>query len=691
MSSASSPSAVPPRAPAPTEAWRRVCTFFGFGGDETYFLTRWLVLRAIGAIFVVVFAGIIADQAALIGPGGIFPLPDFFTEWRGRYPNPFEAFLRAPGLFWLSSRPSMMTAVAWGGLAGALALILNLWPRLALFACWLCLLSFVTTWRGFTATQVDQLMLETALLFIPFAPAGLRPRLGHASPPAPAAVFLVRWLLFRVMFENGLVKLFVGDAHWLNFTALDVLYETSPFPTILGYYDHQLPHAWHAIEVGFTYVAEIAAPLAVLFGGRRARWFGFIVWTGFQLGIQLTNNFGWLNTASLGLGLLLLDDQMIAAALHRFRLTLPVVPPWSSVSSPRWLRSAAIGHCALTLYFLAVTCGLPTEGAPWAVARPLRTLFADFHSANFYTLFGRLLPTRIGVEFEGSNDAGRSWRAYEFRHQPQRENQISPFLAPRYDRFEATLQVEANREEPSPLFAHVGAKLLARSPEVLAQFRRDPFPDRPPTLVRFPVYHLKFTNLATHRATGNYWIKEFVAFHQPLLYRNNQGAIIAATTAREELRVQATQGNPDTQYLLGVAFVRGEGVARNLTEAARWFRLAAEQGVAAAQGRLGSLYASGEGVPKNSTEAARWFRAAAEQGNAYAQSNLALLYANGEGVPRDEIEALVWFKLAASGGDPDAAKNQVVAAQHVGPAAAARAEARSRALHSEIEARQKKP
>lgn len=667
--------------------WLQIRSFFGFGGAETFFLTRWLLLRGIGAIFVVVFAGIIADHAALIGPRGVMPLAGFFTEHRAAYPHGIEAFLRAPSLFWLSPSPAMAATLAWSGLVAAAALTLNLWPRAALLACWTCLLSFVTTWRGFTATQVDQLMLEAALVCLPLAPAGLRPGLGAGSPPAPAAVFLVRWMLFRVMLENGLIKILAGDPHWLDLSALDVLYETSPFPTLLGYFDHQLPHAWHAIEAVLTFAAEIVAPLAVLVGGARWRWFAFITWTVFQLGIQLTNNFGWLNTASIGLGLVLLDDRMITAALARLRIAAPPAGRTISNVTPRWLAAAAAGHTVLTLYFAALGCGLPTTGLPWAAARQLQTILADFHSANFYTLFGRMLPGRVTVEFEGSNDGGRTWRLYEYRFQPQREDQISPFLAPRYARFEATLQVEANRTAPSPLFAHVAARLLAGSPEVIAQFRNDPFPDQPPGLIRLPVYQMRFTDFATWRATGRFWQKELTAFHQPMLYRDRQGAIIAAADAAEELRAQATQGNPDAQYLVGLVHARGEEVPRNLTEAAAWFRLAADQGVAAAQGRLGSLLLSGEGVARDPAEAARRFRQAAEQGNAYAAANLALLHARGEGVPRDEAEALVWFDVAAALGDGDAARNREIAIRRVGADGTAAAAARAEKILAAIRAR----
>jgi hypothetical protein len=282
-------------------AWWRIKEFSALAADATYLVPRWIVLRAVGIIYAFVFTGIISEAPALIGPHGLVPLAGFFSEWAKTHPNFIEAFLRAPSLFWLNASPGMIATLAWGGLAASIALVLNLWPRMALFVCWLFFLSFVTTWRGFSASQVDQLMLETALLCIPFAPAGLRPGLGTTSPPRPIAVFMMRWLLFRVMFESGLVKIFAGDPHWLNFTALDVLYETTPFPTILAYFDHQMPHAYHVGEIALTFAAEIAAPLMAVFAGRRGRWLAFAIWTVFQLGIQLTNNFGWLNAASAGL------------------------------------------------------------------------------------------------------------------------------------------------------------------------------------------------------------------------------------------------------------------------------------------------------------------------------------------------------------------------------------------------------
>ena len=50
----------------------------------------------------------------------------------------------------------------------------------------------------------------------------------------------------------------------------------------------------------------------------------------------------------------------------------------------------------------------------------------------------------------------------------------------------------------------------------------------------------------------------------------------------ESVRLRAEQGDAETQYNLGLAYARGQGVPQDDQEAVRWYRLAADQGVAAA-------------------------------------------------------------------------------------------------------------
>lgn len=73
----------------------------------------------------------------------------------------------------------------------------------------------------------------------------------------------------------------------------------------------------------------------------------------------------------------------------------------------------------------------------------------------------------------------------------------------------------------------------------------------------------------------------------------------------------AEAGNPDAQNNLGIMYENGEGVARDVAEAARLFRLAAGRGHAEAQFNLGLLYQEGRGVPLDLPRAHMWFSLAA--------------------------------------------------------------------------------
>ena len=103
----------------------------------------------------------------------------------------------------------------------------------------------------------------------------------------------------------------------------------------------------------------------------------------------------------------------------------------------------------------------------------------------------------------------------------------------------------------------------------------------------------------------------------------------------------------------------GEGVSKDLNEAAQWhqkaiksYRTAAERGEDWAQFNLANYYQQGIlGLPQSYAEAAKWYRKAAEQGNAHAQSFLGDFYDNGTGVPKNRAEATRWYLEAAENGD----------------------------------------
>ncbi len=111
-------------------------------------------------------------------------------------------------------------------------------------------------------------------------------------------------------------------------------------------------------------------------------------------------------------------------------------------------------------------------------------------------------------------------------------------------------------------------------------------------------------------------------------------------------RKAAEQGDADAQFILGVSYESGDGVAQDKAEAVKWFRKAAEQGLARAQYNLGWCYANGDGVARDKAEAVKWCRKAAEQGDAFAQFSLALCYEGGDGVMQSNSVAVDWYYRA---------------------------------------------
>ena len=146
-------------------------------------------------------------------------------------------------------------------------------PAPSLFLLWLVYLSLATVCRVFLGFQWDNLLLETGFLAIFLAPIQLLPRPSREEAPSRLVLWLLRLLLFKLMFQSGCVKLLSGDAMWRNLTALSVHYETQPLPTWIGWYAHQLPLWFHKTSCLLMFIIELAIPF-LFFAPRRLRIFG---------------------------------------------------------------------------------------------------------------------------------------------------------------------------------------------------------------------------------------------------------------------------------------------------------------------------------------------------------------------------------------------------------------------------------
>ena len=101
----------------------------------------------------------------------------------------------------------------------------------------------------------------------------------------------------------------------------------------------------------------------------------------------------------------------------------------------------------------------------------------------------------------------------------------------------------------------------------------------------------------------------------------------------------AQAGDPIAQNNLGVLYLQGRGVHKDLGAARVWFERAAAHKLPGAMHNLGMLYLRGYGVSKDPVLGAHWLTQAAESGDREAQFFIGLQYYKGEGVAQDLTQA----------------------------------------------------
>jgi hypothetical protein len=350
--------------------------------------------------------------------------------------------------------------------------------------------------------QWDALLLEAGFLAI---------FLGSSR----MLIWLFRWLLFRLMFLSGAVKLLSGDISWRSFTALPVHYESQPLPTPLAWYFYQLPGWFHHFSVGVVFFVELFVPFLV-FAPRRVRFFAAGCIAFLQIIIALTGNYAFFNILTIALCLFLLDDKFLS------RLSPKALTAWiaNRDKHPRWpFFHKAVCRAVVTLVIFV--SGYQLLGifahASWAPAELAVRAVAPFQIVNTYGLFAVMTTSRPEIIVEGSND-NQTWLAYEFKYKPGDLARRPAWVAPHQPRLDWQMWFAALGDYRSdPWTVQLMVKLLQGSPAVLRLFAKNPFPASPPRYVRALVYDYSFTTAAERRANGNWWRRELKGEYLPVL------------------------------------------------------------------------------------------------------------------------------------------------------------------------------
>ncbi|XP_072452511.1 lipase maturation factor 2 [Notamacropus eugenii] len=287
-----------------------------------------LFLQGVAAAFMFAFASLYAQIPGLYGRDGVLPARKMLRPLgKGLWQQLWEV----PTLLWLSPRLGLDTEQGMELLSllgtlcslGAL-LVPSLRHSLLYLLLWGLYLSLHEVGQVFLYFQWDNLLLETGFLAVLVAPVWPpRDKETGAPPHADVPFWLIRWLLFRLMFASGVVKLTSRCPAWWGLTALTYHYETQCLPTPAAWFAHHLPVWLHKLSVVATFLIEIAIPVLFFAPIRRLRLAAFYSQALLQILIILTGNYNFFNLLTLVLTTSLLDDQHVTWWLGTGRTRWP--------------------------------------------------------------------------------------------------------------------------------------------------------------------------------------------------------------------------------------------------------------------------------------------------------------------------------------------------------------------------------
>ncbi|MFE5914283.1 lipase maturation factor family protein [Streptomyces wedmorensis] len=455
-----------------------------------HWLSRIVFQRGLAGLYCVAFLSAALQFRALIGERGMLPVPEYVRRTRPRH---------TPSLFHWRYSDRLFATVSWSGAALALALVAGVGDAVPLavsmllwFVLWALYLSIVNVGQTWYSFGWESLLLETGFLAV---------FLGNDDTGPPVLVlFLLRWLLFRVEFGAGLIKI-RGDACWRNLTCLYHHHETQPMPGPLSWFFHHLPRPLHRVEVAANHVVQLLVPF-LLFTPQPVATIAAGLMIATQLWLVLSGNFAWLNWITIVLALSAVDAS-------------PLTGSHPQPDPPLWYVVLVV----LVTVFVLVRSYRPVRNL-LSRHQAMNRSYDPFHLVNTYGAFGTVGRIRDEIVVEGTDDPaphpGTVWREYGFKGKPGDLRRLPRQFAPYHLRLDwlmwfAALSPGYAREWFGPFVE----RLLDGDRDTLRLLAHNPFPDAPPTHVRARLYRYRYTTWRELRATGAWWHRTLVREYLP--------------------------------------------------------------------------------------------------------------------------------------------------------------------------------
>jgi hypothetical protein len=455
---------------------------------STYWLTRFLILRLIGAIYAVAFIVAINQIIPLIGSNGLLPVGLYVDRVSHSLGSNTAGFIRLPSLFWFDHSDGFLLVTAWIGFLLSCFVLAGYANAIILTVLWFFYMSFVHLGQDWYGYGWEIQLLETGFLSIFLCPLlDIRP-FPKRAPPMPVIV-LFRCLIFRIMIGAGMIKI-RGDDVWRNGTALYYHFETQPLPGPLSRWFHFLPRNVLKIGVWYNFFAELIAPWFI-FRPRITRLIAGSAIVILQIILILSGNLSILNWLTIVPALACFDDRFWSKLLPKSLVHRAETAETQAESSPSMIVTVWV-----TTFLIAILSVQPIFNI-LSPRQIMNTSFNPLDLVNTYGAFGSVGQERMNVVFEGTTDDvpddKANWKSYIYKGLPVELSQRPPQIAPYQLRLDWQMWFAAmSSPEEYPWTYNLIWKLLHNDPGTLSLFADNPFPEKPPRFIRAVLYRYRF-------------------------------------------------------------------------------------------------------------------------------------------------------------------------------------------------------
>ncbi|WP_340104754.1 lipase maturation factor family protein [Rhodohalobacter sp. 8-1] len=454
-----------------------------------YWISRYIIQRGMGLIYLIAFITAFNQFRPLLGENGLMPVPEFLKN---------TTFKQFPGIFqwhysdrlfgWVSGSGIFLSLLALFGFsdAGPIWLSMLIWLLL-----WALYLSIVNAGQIFYGFGWESLLLEAGFYVIFLGPL-------HYYAPL-IMIFILRWLVFRVEFGAGLIKM-RGDKCWRNLTCLNYHHETQPLPNPFSRFFHNLPESIHKFETLSNHAVQLGV-VWLLFAPQPIASYAAVLIVLSQGYLIISGNYAWLNLLTLLLAFSGFSDSFLQQIL--------TISPPAELASPVWFMGLSAALAAVVIY-LSID---PVKNMI-SPAQRMNASFNNLHLVNTYGAFGSVTKERREIVVEGTTDEQidekTEWKPYEFKGKPTDPGRQPPQVAPYHLRLDWQMWFAAMRDvRMCPWFIKFVKKLLQNQKSIAKLLKTNPFEMQKPTYIRARLYIYRFTTPEEKRETGQWWHREY--------------------------------------------------------------------------------------------------------------------------------------------------------------------------------------